>query len=221
MARTRGLLVGDRFFRTQLEAREFCQGILYSYPEGAAVTDPGHVAFLADLVLLHPDAEEKVGAGLAGFEVRQNLKTPGFWILRTDGTETDFSFLKCVRSPTHVGTVRAAMRRAIVGQVLAAKDEAFGGAVQLVCPVTGEPITRETCHVDHYNPTFVELADGFAAGEGGYERLQVVSQDREIGSRLADNAALERWRHFHAANANLRMVSVTANLSILNRVSDQ
>lgn len=215
----RDVLVGEELFATQKAAIEHCQRILYSYEEGSPVTDPEHLAFLASLLGLHPEAVEKVGAGVAGFEVHKNLKTPGFWVVRADGTKLDFSFYKCIRAPSHGGTVRAAMRREVVDQVLHAKDAAFALTDELPCPVTGEAITRKTCHVDHHDPTFVQLADDFAAHEGGYEHIKVAAQASRIGSRLADDDVATRWRKYHGERAHLRMVSLKANLSILTRAN--
>ena len=51
------------------------------------------------LIMRHPSKDEKIGSGIDAIYVRQNPMFPtqrSFWIRRTDGTETDFSYLRCI-----------------------------------------------------------------------------------------------------------------------------
>jgi hypothetical protein len=213
--------IGDRVYQKKGDAlgatREVRERVAASLAQGGVV-DLEDDDFLRDLVALHPDAENKVGCGIARFEVRQNLgNTDGFWIIRTDGSETDFSFMKCLYGASHEADVRSAMRYAIMEQMQAARDREFGSALSLVCPVTSAKITRETAHIDHESPTFVEIADEFAEQQGGYERIETASTDGAIGRRLVSDDLLAEWKAFHAGRARLRAVSKAANLSILRR----
>ena len=114
----------------------------------AGSSDAGDQEFLLDLLALHPEADQKVGVGVDHFDVRQNGTTVGFWVVRSDQTETDFSFISCLRAPTHEEQVRAAMREAVRDQKFFFRDAEFSaGAVH--CPVTGEALTPETSHVHH------------------------------------------------------------------------
>lgn len=102
------LNIANEHFPTKTAARARCQEILYSYPgapgTGAGqpqeVTDPGHITFLAELVKRHPEAEEKIGSGIAGFRVQVNPDGTGntrcFWVIHPDGGATHFSFKSCL-----------------------------------------------------------------------------------------------------------------------------
>lgn len=208
------VIVGGRVFRTRTDALEQIRHVRDRYPLGAVVTDGDDQEFLLELLALHPEAAEKFGPGVEHFEVRQNGSTVGFWIIRTDGSETDFSFIRCLRAPRHDEEVRAAMREAVRDQKLAARDAAFANG-EVRCPITGELLTPQTCHVHHDEREFLELADAFAGEIGGYERIEVVAGDGVIGRRLVDEDLKRRWQEFHERNARLVVVSVRANLSHL------
>jgi hypothetical protein len=209
--------IGVREYPTKTAAQEAIRKVLYRYQPGETVGRPEDQEFLADLVQNHPDPASKIGVGIARFEVRRNLKTPGFWIIRTDGSDTDFSFVKCLRPPTHPQLVRTALRRSVDEQIWQFRDHALGGG-QMVCSVSGDPIDRLNCHVDHDDPTFSDLVDAYVAAHGGYEAFQVVETvDGAFGRRLADAQVEVAWQAWHKANANLRLVSIRANLSLLRR----
>lgn len=210
------LLIGERTYRTKESAKAAIYEVRNRVKARGRPT-PEDDEFLRDLVTLHPDAEAKVGCGIDHFEVRQNFNYDGFWILRTDGSETDFSFMKCLYGASQEAKVRSAMRYAVVDQKLAARDLAFAGAEILTCPVTGEPIRVSDCHIDHDSPTFVQIADAFAEQAGGYASIETISVDGNIGRRFVDSALSSRWEAFHQERANLRAVSVRANLSVLRR----
>lgn len=210
------LLIGERTYRT----KESAKAAIYEVRDRVKArggTSPDDDEFLRNLVALHPDAESKVGCGVDHFEVRRNVNNDGFWIVRTDESETDFSFIKCLYGASQEAKVQSAMRYAVLDQKLAARDLAFAGADILTCPVTGEPIRVGDCHMDHESPTFVEIADAFAEQVGGYASIETISIDGDIGRRFVDFALSSRWQAFHAERARLRAVSVRANLSVLRR----
>jgi len=210
------IIIGGRAFRTKKEAL----ATIYEVRERTKVAGRalgGDDEFLRDLLALHPQAETKVGNGVDHFDVRRNINNDGFWIVRSDGSETDFSFMQCLYGTSQSAKVQSAMRYAVLDQKLAARDRAFGDAETLICPVTGEVIGRQGCHMDHDEPTFIEIADAFARSVGGYDKIETVSDDGGIGRRFVDEAIAERWRTFHRERARLRAVSIRANLSVLRR----
>ncbi|MCG8316265.1 MAG: DCL family protein [Pseudomonadales bacterium] len=53
--------------------------------------------FLISALQKHPDAKEKIGAGVDHFFVRQaDYGTKCFWVHRIDGTQERFSYKSCV-----------------------------------------------------------------------------------------------------------------------------
>jgi hypothetical protein len=188
-----------------------CREVLYTTPLGGIVTGSDH-EFMLRLVERHRRAGDKVGCGVAAFIVRENQwRKRGFRIIRTDGSETDFSFLKCISHPSHAGEVRGAMRRAVADQVIGFRRPVG----RTTCPVTGVRLEAGEGHVDHAPPAFLELADAFAAGRGGYDAIRLRVADAHMGPELADEAFAASWRAYHRAHARLRVVSAMANLSVL------
>ncbi|WP_414721043.1 DCL family protein [Streptomyces sp.] len=100
--------IAGEHFPTKAAARARCQEILYAYPgqpgTGAGqpqdVTDSAHVAFLTALVKRHPEADERIGAGIAGFKVQVSPDGKGntrcFYVIRVDGSSVDFSIRRCL-----------------------------------------------------------------------------------------------------------------------------
>jgi hypothetical protein len=91
------LTIGTRTFDTQAAAVEFIREVLYKHPLLAPIDCADH-AFLLELLSKHPQAAEKIGVGVKYFTV-ENAKggTQCFYITRIDGSQSDFSFMKCLR----------------------------------------------------------------------------------------------------------------------------
>ncbi|WP_018791465.1 DCL family protein [Salinispora arenicola] len=215
------LTIGARHFKTKKAAEDACRSILYGYPQGGIVTDPDHRQFLDDLLLRHHDPVGKIGCGILRYEVRQNPAYPSqtsFYLVRVDGTETDFSFIRCITPTNQRYSALEAMRQAIAPQVIAVVERTFAEQKTVTCALTGVPlISRQDAHVDHAQPTFLDLATAFAENVGGWDMVQVASGDGVIGTQMADDQQREAWCVFHAERANLRVVSIQANLSLLRR----
>ncbi|MEW2375988.1 hypothetical protein AB0883_07765 [Micromonospora sp. NPDC047812] len=104
------------------------------------------------------------------------------------------------------------------GPVIAVVERAFAKQKTATCALTGIPlVSRQEAHVDHAQPTFLDLATAFAEHAGGWDTVQVASGDGVIGTQMADDQQREAWCAFHAERANLRVVSIQANLSLLRR----
>jgi len=199
-----------------------CRAILYGSAFGQPLAGADH-DFLAALLALHPDAPRKCGAGVEHFEVRANPRFPGqrtFWLVRRDGSETDWSFMRCLDGTAPVrGLVQQALRAEVVDQVVEFKQRGLAAGER--CALTGVPLD-DSCHVDHDAPRFEELADAFVARHGGYERMAITaSEDGLIGRRLTDAVLTSEWRVFHAARARLRLVTAHANLTRPRRTEGQ
>lgn len=213
------ITVGTRSFASKKEATVATQRVLYSRPIGSHVFGDD-LQFLLDLLQMHPEFEEKIGCGIKSIEVEQNGPTRGFWITRLDGSRTDWSFIACLTPPTAEKQALAAFRTAIRGQIQNFKDEFFAEREFDLCPITGEKVTRDNCHVDHAPPgLFVDLVDHFVSCSGLKlaEVLVVPTTDGATETRLLDAQLDREWREYHAFNAKLRVVSRTANLSFLRR----
>jgi Protein of unknown function (DUF3223) len=175
---------------------------------------PEDEAFLHDLIARHPNSTAKIGVGINRFEIRksESFGQNQFWLIREDGTATDFSYRRCVsgKDPSHRATVLAAMRRLIVDQVLDFKSRALTPDAR--CSLTGAPLHNANVHVDH-DPPFIEIARAFFEEVGGVDAIQLAPEaNGEIGRLFLDQDMARRWSDFHRARATLFLTTAEANL---------
>jgi len=87
--------IGLLSFSTKGEANDYLRTMLYKYDLGDKVTDED-AEILTYLVHMHPEATEKIGAGIESFSIRTaDYGTRCFWVNRVDGTTERFSFRAC------------------------------------------------------------------------------------------------------------------------------
>jgi hypothetical protein len=213
--------VGGERFKSKAALTERVRKILYSYPFEEEL-QPDDFAFMSSLLLRHTESTRKIGVGLAKMKVMPGLhKTRCFFLIRIDGTESDFSFVNCINGKAPLQDLRTAMRFAVQDQSRALRDAAFSRARVLTCPITGAVITSAEAHVDHIPPdTFERLVDRFLL-EHGVDPTTVAlggDGDGEMQCYLVDDAFRTTWTEYHRAHARLRIVSVRANLSDIRRL---
>lgn len=182
------------------------------------VDNPEDLLFLNSLIQKHPDAENKIGCGVARFEVRQNpifANQNTLYLIRIDGTETDFSFRICVSGKHTTAWIDfcAAARFAIADQILVYKVMRFTSIDSPVCWITGEELNPDNCHVDHvisFNSLIRRFVDEFTVDHVGAIRK---SGDGDVVPQFADEAVRTNWQEFHRANAVLNLATAKANMS--------
>jgi hypothetical protein len=216
---------GQHFPRKQ-DVVAAIQAILHHYPYGQPISQ-AHLQFMMAVLEDHPSADIKIGCGVARMEVRPNMRFPSnryFWIIRHDGTGTDFSFMQCLKPATHAQKVRSAFREAISDQLANFKRQEFprhqDATGHITCPILKILVTWEDVHVDHQRPTtLVALVDAFlAAKQLRADDIAVIgSADGMLGNRLQDATLTQEWAAYHRVHAKLRMVSKQANLGTLRR----
>src|SRR5271170_6934999 len=141
----KSLIVNGREFASRTDCILYFRTMLNRHTAGQPVNEDD-AADLADLLLRHPEAVDKIGSGIDHFEVRVPPQFGGlcFWIVRTDGSETDFSFMTCVRGRAKLVSqeFREACRMAIQNDVAKAKQAYFTRnqdvSGRVACEVTGQ-----------------------------------------------------------------------------------
>ena len=211
-------LAGERFAnKTRLLER--IRGILYAYPIGGRLNTADRNFLYALVDMHHPDGDLKIGVGVARMEVRQNRtyrNNREFWIVRTDGTETDFSFMECLRPSTPLSKFKNACRVAVALDVAAVKADFWRGRESAVCPLTGSAMTFADSHVHHAGPfDFAAIVQSFIAQDGiEVSSVQLTGiADGEIGDRFNDPELERRFVAYHNNLAQLQVVSAFGNLS--------
>lgn len=218
MAKRQPIQVGGLEFRTKSALQEHIRAIVAKYPDEAALV--GHdLTFVLSLLERHPHADVKIGCGVRAIIVRRNpvyRQTRGFYILRVDGSDTDFSWVECLNPTPHHKKVIRAMRALIEPQTMAFKQRFFD-TQEPVCPLTSERLTFVGSHVDHVPPlTFERLVDDFCAAYGiDINRVPLRDElaDNKYVDVIDDDLIAARWVNYHAAHAVLRVVSRLGNLS--------
>lgn len=163
----------------------------------------------------------KAGCGVSHFFTRENQahggKTIGFWVVRADDTETDFSFIAAITGrPRDAGARLVEACRESVHELLAtAKANHFTNATsqsrQVVCEVSGEPVSAYDARLDYAPTAFRDIVWAFRIAEGweGEIPLGILSTpaDAQLTTQFVDIDAMARFRMFHASHAQLRVVA--------------
>ncbi len=215
------IIIGDKVFKTKIEAKKFTQEILYRNPVGRPLVGED-LSFVYDLIQLHPKKDEKMGSGVKNIVIKEERgvgSTKCFYIIRNNETEIDFSFYKCLYNsldePRKLFNISA--RRVVADQIIGFKDGYFeenqneDGMVSSA--ISGELLNKNSCHVDHIPPeTFNKIVDDFI-NENSID-VNTIEFDRSgIGCTFIDESIKLLFSDYHGERAKLRIVSIFENLS--------
>lgn len=232
MAKKPVRLPNGKAWSTQTEALAHFRSMLHRYADNACLEDRADhddlVALLERYDGVISDGPSKIGPGIDSFFRRRNIgenySTPGFWVRRVDGTETDFSFPAAVRGEpkTWQQEFYDACRNAVAADLKAAKRahfQKYGDANGLVpCDLTDELISFEEAHIDHAYPTFGQLVVSFRAANGWQQDvptgLLTAPSDAQTTTLFVVSEVAERFRSFHRGAASLRVIARRQNLSM-------
>ena len=211
-------------YSTKRACKEAIQAILHKplYKCGAPLKQ-ADMDTVHELLKLHPEYHKKVGCGIAAIVVDDppscypnHSAAQGFWIVRTDGSKEDISYLKCLQSkaPEHMASnhkqaLDKGFRGIISKSIIAWKRCMLEGENTFICGVCKEKHPSSNSHADHYPYSFQRILGDFKECEklkdeeletvdrGGYLGLQYkdaeINDDEDCGWK-----ALERhWKLFH------------------------
>jgi hypothetical protein len=193
--------------------------ITKSYSDHEKISDSAHDAFLRDLIQIHPDAAEKIGAGVDYFAIKHDDKTGKtrhFIIHRVDGSLADFSWHCCIDGRDWRKETIQTLRDAIADDIVAFRNAVFDlGDVR--CAITGQPLSMECADIDHAPPvTFMCLVDEWLSLRG--IRLEDInlgpSRDLQVVYEFADPELRASWKAFHHRRAVLRALNKSVNRSV-------
>lgn len=98
MARSRKIKLETRTFEKAGDGTSFFSSMLNRYSVGDKISDTDSRDLIA-LLKRHDEMNEKIGVGIAHFEVEaapDAFSGRCFWIVRKDGSRIDFSFKHCL-----------------------------------------------------------------------------------------------------------------------------
>ena len=231
MAKTINLPNG-RSWKTQTAALAHFKDMLPRHSDNQIVEDRAEhddlVALLERYDAVITNGPSKIGAGIGIFFRRLNVgegySTPGFWVRRTDGTDTDFSYIDAVKGQpkSNAQEFYDACRGAVAVDLLAAKKrhfETYGdSAGRVPCDLSDELITFAEAHLDHAYPTFGHLVVSFRAARGWQHGvpagLLTPPADAQTTTCFLDASVAEAFRQFHRGAATLRIIARARNLAM-------
>jgi hypothetical protein len=218
------IVIGTLHFNTQTQALDYFKAMLARYRPGDSI-DAIDTVHLHHLIERHVEAAQKIGCGgIARFYVERTTKgTHCFWLERTDGSRTDFSYISCIKAKpkTLYQEFAEACREAVADDLRAAKTAHFdrhgdeNGRVP--CDITGELLLPHESHLDHAHPmTFEVIVRGFLASERVTLSRSILSgsQDQQFATTFTDPDRAQRFRDYHQRVAQLRIIQSGLNLSL-------
>jgi|SRR5579871_2199821 len=203
--------IGQEVFKTKKDLLAKLKGMLHAAELGVELGEPEH-SFLMEMVKRHPEGKKKIGPGVRAFRVTTSeYKNRCFEVIRVDGTETDFSYTKCVVEPTPLTEFTKALRKAVERQIWEAKEKVFLWDEVIACPFSGERMTREQAVVEYEEPNSFEwIAEEFCIVEKLDKNALPMGPGPEGGQVLTDPALEARWQAFHEAKAKFRVMSAAS-----------
>lgn len=178
----------EKQFETKSSKIKECRAIIARARANNYQVSWGDSMFLSELLRSHQHYESKVGDGIDYFFV-----APTRWgndclfLKRLDGTETDFSFMKCIESPSHLQEVKKACRTAICREIQVLKH--------------GKGIAH------HKGITFDEIFKRWVAGKN-VQNLDVnKTSDGSTSTYFINKEDADDFRKFHNSLAIISAVT--------------
>lgn len=205
-------------FTSKNKVRQYVQdNILKQYPVKHDLSND-HLEVIKDLLQHHPNREHKLGSGVKRVWLQPNkFNHKEFWLERTDGSITDFSYLQCLTPSKKLNKVKQAMRRSIEWHVWGFREDYFKNhAVDglIDCPILGIKVDKYHAEVDHIAPdTFDAIANDFIKDYiPDLENVPITNNvDGLIGVEFTDKELEKKWYFFHLVRAKLRVISTNAH----------
>lgn len=222
MSKYQSIEIAGENFPTKLALQERIKKILNHYPDGQHLSEKDF-EFMFQVIKRHPEFELKNGVGIKAFYVRRNpvyKNTRCFWLVRFDGSNTDFSYKECLTPTSQEKKFFNACRAAIEPYTQEYKRKFFEnlkGEIYL-CPYTHQRLNFIGSHVDHKAPrTFQKIIRSFLkeyAIDVDKVKINSSAQDNTCQDTLGDVDIERLWVEYHNTHAVLQVISSKANLSL-------
>lgn len=228
-------LSNGRSWPTISAAKAHFKAMLARYRDNEVVEDRDDHEDLVALVERYDETVQetptKIGCGIDHFERRRNQgegwSSPSFWVIRTDGSATDFSYHTATEGVSRglSKDFADACRQAVAGELLEAKRRFYAAHAdvqgRVPCEITGALLAFDEAHLDHAWPTFGQIVAVFRAARGWDLEIPegVVSApgDAQARAMFTDKGVEESFRQTHRRSATLMVVGARENLAKAGR----
>ncbi|MFB7676918.1 DCL family protein [Kitasatospora purpeofusca] len=204
--------IGSRQYRTKGEAEKAVQAVLHGHPVGTVLCGEDF-DLVRDLLDMHHEASDKVGAGVADIRIAPPLigRFPGFEVVRLDGSTIDFSYRTCLKAPSLDSQVRNVLRMEVDDLTTAYLEHRVSTGT-LVSDESGVPLITENLHVSYFRgPSFNDISRTFAENEGGLGNIRMTPSTAQGLGELVDREQAERWREHWKERARLGLLTPEEN----------
>ena len=133
-------------------------------------------ALLERFDVLVADGAPKIGVGIERFERRLNKgdgwSSTGFWVVRTDRTSTDFSYVKAVdgNPKSQSQEFYDACHNAVSRDLLHLKQRQFdhfsNADGEIECDITGQLVVYADANLSHATPSFGTIVNDYRKAKG-------------------------------------------------------
>ena len=222
MATRQSITINKITFNTKTALRKKIREIRDRYKDNERLNQEDF-NFMVDLLQRHEDPARKIGCGVAYMYVKTNpvfKKNRGFWLVRSDGSETDFSFEICLKHESKLQKFKSACRTAVSDEIINFRDNFFDTEGWPTCEITGDLISKNDSHVDHTPPmTFDRIVNDFIKETNiDVETIGLLTaEDNRVRNEIENVNLRNRFINYHNTHAVLRVVSRFANLSIIKK----
>ena len=212
-------------FKSKKHVQECVKKILYRGEINSEVNSK-ELEFMIDYFkTFHWDYINKIGVGIKSIKKVPDAmfgKHRAFWIYRTDGTNTDISYIiSKISKRDFLKDFKCACRELTRPQINEFRKKEFGNNKYIKCELSNDMVTMIDCHVDHSSPTFEEIIQLYLKENPiiDFESILSKPKDCQLVSEIIDLNIRDDFYNFHKSKANLRILSANANLSTakLNR----
>jgi len=193
MAHNKIFLAG-REFQSLNAAKRHAKSLLDKYNYGDSIKDDDAAFLKAAIALRGKDKlMEKAGVGVESIFIDRNRGgDKAFYIRRIDGSECDFSYIKCFARPSALSDFSAACRNAIKED----KADLKAG------------MGFDCCDVHHKDIGFKEIVQAFIeARHIDITTIEFLTGDGVEGRYFADARLAADFRAFHSKWATMEVLS--------------
>jgi hypothetical protein len=204
-------LIAGQEYRTKQDVIQRCRDILNSTPNTRLVC-PDYFEFLMDVFRHHTEWPSKLGVGVSAITVQDTGHgTRCFWLIRTDDTRIDISFVHAVK---HLPTTR--YRELIPQPLIDFKNGARQAIKEQIEAFRKASTVTATMDmdVDHEHPcTFDALLFQFCIKHGVNPLTVPVIERQGCLHHITNDSIRMAWQDYHQQHAKLRLVHKTVNLT--------
>ena len=224
MGKTNIIRLGNgKSFSSKAACLKYFKDLLNANPRGTKVPDQ-HFSDLHSLFVRNPDYQEKVGSGVDHFIVDKSPDWPTncFYVVRRDGTRTDFSYKASVdgQEIPFKARVSSAFRYTVYEELVELKALAIKERLlpngKIICDATGQEIETHEAELDHQPPkTFQVLLDDYLKAHAlTYAEIPLSSpKDNQSAYSITDLDLVEDFQRYHREAGSFRIIQAAYNRS--------